>query len=802
MRSFYLISAFIGAALVTACGGGGGSPGAPGGGVDVGTNVSTQLTADLRSSNGATIQSVAAGSSAEIVATLSTKAGVAIANQTVTAIPATTTGDQLLFFPSGDSTKTDASGIARIKVSRSNLYQFGETSFTLKFSGSEQYLTTTSSVVQVRIDPPVLSLVLRDASNLPTSVVAASSTTDLVATLRFADGTPVAQKRIDITTDLTKVAFPEGSSQLTNASGVAVVRVNRAANNNGGAGTFSGSTSISGATASGALKTTVVAGEVDFSIGAVTGAAKLNLTNLDLGAATLAAYGTRQVSVQANLGTLPATSPVQVSFSTSCGQIQPAIATTNASGLAFASLTATDAAGVTPGSLGCSGKNVEITASAVGADSIRKSVNVLVAPATNLAFVVPVDPSKLRIYLENSGGATQAAIQFLLTNALGDALPSQDVSVSLKTVNGGIPKATFGTKGNVNPVTVTTDSAGRVSIPVFAGTVPTNVIVNAALVSNPLVQTDSSVLTVASGRPAQARVSLSLGKFAIRGFNFDGEETTINMALADRQGNPVPDGTAVNFVTEGGVMIPPVCVTGGVAGDSRCTVKIRTQNPRPSNGRVSILAYSAGEEDFIDGNFNNVFDCGELFTDLGTAFRDDAALYSGVPPGSVYKTGAFAVPRSPSATSCNASATPTPTKGDGVWGDADVREQGVIVFSTDEVVVTDPVWGSSPAAQWKNSVVTSRLSVNVADLNGNSVPTGSTIDAVATDSTPKLPSDGDALAPTFGTCTLLGISHTTVPNSLDPLPFSVFLKDCYSGDQVKITVTRPFAVTSYTFSVP
>lgn len=130
------------------------------------------------------------------------------------------------------------------------------------------------------------------------------------------------------------------------------------------------------------------------------------------------------------------------------------------------------------------------------------------------------------------------------------------------------------------------------------------------------------------------------------------------MSLADRQGNPVPDGTAVNFVTEGGVMIPPTCVTGAVPGDSQCTVNIRSQNPRPTDGLVSILAYSAGEEDFVDANFNNLFDCGESFTDLVTAYRDDTTTTmllskpsnTGVPNGFV--TGEFSVPRSASISTC------------------------------------------------------------------------------------------------------------------------------------------------------
>ena len=399
-----------------------------------------------------------------------------------------------------------------------------------------------------------------------TTTIGGAGTNSIVATLRFADGTPVAQKRVDITGDLTKVSFPEGASQITDSTGTAVIRVVRATGSVGGAGTLAAASSISGTSAAGASVSTVVTGSIDYSVGAVEGAAKLTLANLDLGAASLPAYGTRQVSVQANLGVVPSPTSVIVNFTASCGQVQPASVATNAAGLGTVSYSATDASGVSPSNLGCSGKTVEISASAVGADAVRKSLSILTAPATNLAFVVPADSTKMRIYLEGSGGATQSVVQFLLSNAVGEAIPSQDVLVTLKTTNPGIPKATFGTKGNTAPITLTTDSTGKISVPVFSGTVPTSVLVNAALVSNPSIQTNSSILAVASGRPTQSSLSLSLGKFAIRGFNFDGEETTVTLAMADRQGNPVPDGTAVNFTSEGGVMIPPICTTGTCRG--------------------------------------------------------------------------------------------------------------------------------------------------------------------------------------------------------------------------------------------
>jgi hypothetical protein len=799
---------------LVACGGGGGSAGTPSGGTSStggttgtgGTTVvgtaETLLTAQLKDTvTGATVNSVAAGGGTEIVATLITKDGKGVANQTVAV---NNDAEQLLFYPNGSSAKTDVNGVARISVKRSNLYEFGTATFYLIFESTDVYSQALSGVIQYRVDPPPLQLELRDTSNAVTNTIGASGLSTLKATLKFPDGTPVAQKRIDITGDLTKVAFPEGSSQLTDTNGIATIKVSRASATVGGAGTLSGAATISGTSTSGSSVSTVVTGTVDYSVGAVVGAATLSLDTLDVGAATLAAYGTRQISVRAMLGASVAPS-VQVSFSSNCGQISPATAPTNANGIAVASFTATDVAGTAVSTLGCGGKTVDISVSAVGASVQSKSLSILEAPATNLSFVVPVDLTKSRIYLTNSGGATQTPVEFLLSNARGEPIPGKDVLVSLKSLNGGIPKATFVTVGNTDSKTLTTDSFGKIAVPVFSGTIPTNVLVNAALVSNPLVQTDSSVVVIASGRPAQARVSLVRGKSAIRGFDYDGSTTTVTMSLADRQGNPVPDGTAVNFVTEGGVMIPPTCVTGAVPGDSQCSVNIRTQNPRPSNGLVSILAYAAGEEDFVDVNFNNVFDCGESYTDLVTAYRDDTAIGLqatnpawGVP--NAFVTGEFTVPRSSSASTCATGAAPSPNAGDGVWGAADVRGQVLVVFSTDDFEISNPQWVSAVDTNWSSAVVTTQLKVVIQDMKGRSVPTGSTISVSVQDNSPKAPSDGGVPIATIGGCSLVSQSHTAVPDSLGPLSLTLSLKQCVPGDLINVTLTTPAQAVTYTFT--
>lgn len=660
----------------------------------------------------------------------------------------------------------------------------------------------SSGVVVVASKNPILTLALQDASGVATNSISSSGFTILKALLTDPSGNPIANQVVSVSADAGKIIFPEGETGLTNAAGIASIKLTRATL----VATGAGSLTVTYAYKVGSIDKypdgsapltadTVISKYIGYQLSA----ANITLASMDVGASTLAAYGTRQVSVQANIDGVASTgTPVQVSFSANCGQVSPATAATNGQGVALVTYTATDAAGTALSTQGCSGKKVDISATTVGANVLTKSLNISAAPATNLSFV---SATPTRIFLANSGGLTQSIVAFKLINAREEPLLGQDVQLTLKTLNGGVPKASFGTVDNVNAVVLTTNSEGKVSVPVFSGTVPTSVLVNAALVSNPLVQTDSAVLSIASGRPAQARVSLAIEKLSIEGGSLDGVSTNVTLSLADRQGNPVPDGTAVNFVTEGGVMIPPVCYTGGTkdpisgvfsqAGSSQCTVSIRSQNPRPANGRVSILAYAAGEEDFVDANFNNVYDCGETFTDLGTAYRDDNE-------SGTFDTGEFSVPRNVSASTCAAGVAPSPQIGDGVWGAADVRRQGVIVFASSTAVITagslvavTPISGSSPVTNGLTSII-----VTVADTNGNSMPTGSKIVFSAIDDGFSVP--GYLIA----SCTVSSGLTYTLENTSTPSSFPVSLAFCTAGDSLNVKVTSPLgAVTERTFTV-
>ncbi len=661
---------------------------------------------------------------------------------------------------------------------------------------------------------PTLTPSLQTSAGAVTSSIDATSYTLLKVALKDPSGAGIAGQVISVSGDLTKLSFPEGNAALTDSTGTATIKVSRASLNATGAGAMTVSYDYKPgliASYSGSATPPTVASVVAAYIGYQVVTANITLTDLNVGSpATMPAYGTRQVSVTANINGSPATTtPVTVTFTATCGQVNPGqakpiTATTDSSGKAMVTYSATDEvlaapAVQPPSTLGCSGKTVQITASTSGATAVSQGLTVTAAPATSMSFV---GASPTRIYLANACGvspssvnpscATQSTLTFQLLNQSGEGIPGQSVVLTLKSLNGGTPKAAFDTLGSIASIELITDSKGKVSQPVYSGSVPTNVIVNAALKLTPSIQTDSSVLAIASGRPAQSRLSLALEKLAIEGFNVDGQTAGVTLNLSDRNGNPVPDGTVVNFVTEAGVMIPPTCVTGATeAGNSSCSVTIRSQGTRPVNGLVSILAYAAGEEDFTDTNGNNVYDCGEPFADLGIAYRDNAMTSSIVNP---YVAGAFTVPRAGLTSSCVTGAERVvgdgvPGSQDTVWGAADVRRQAVIVFATSAAAIT-PVPGVLPVPGLSKN----GLTFTVADLNGNSMPTGTTIGVTVGDNTPAA---GSPL------CVMFSGGNTEVPNTLGPWSVSAIYTGCETGDLVTVKVTSPLGtVTSQTYTVP
>jgi len=308
------------------------------------------------------------------------------------------------------------------------------------------------------------------------------------------------------------------------------------------------------------------------------------------------------------------------------------------------------------------------------------------------------------IYLKGSGLNETSEITFQVRDTAGNGLPNQNVRLEPTTLTGGLTL-----DGGATAVTKLSDSSGNVLVRINSGTVPTPVRVKASLVADASIATVSSNLSIAIGLPSQLNFSLSQQTINIEGYNVDGIPNTYNIIASDRLGNQVPDGTAINFIVEGG-QVEAVKFTASAGGLSRASANFITSEPRPLDGRVTVLAYALGEESFLDVNGNNAFDSTEDFQDLGNIFLDrlfddyyDKALDQFI---SLSISGS-ATCKTPSSTllalnkSIPSIVRTRSSEGvdtcDTQWGKAYVRRATETVFATSSAW---PVWNSKPGSYY------------------------------------------------------------------------------------------------------
>jgi len=216
--------------------------------------------------------------------------------------------------------------------------------------------------------------------------------------------------------------------------------------------------------------------------------------------------------------------------------------------------------------------------------------------------------------LKGTGGqgyGETSKVTFKVVDIIGSPIEGAQVDFTLSTTVGGLALSPSRGSSNASGLVTTTVQAGSISTPVRVGA-------SVTLSDGELIFVQSDLLTVTTGIPDQNSVSLSFDKFAPEGLNYDGETVQVTARLGDRFNNPVPDGTVINFTTEGG-LIESTCQTV----NSVCGVTWTSQSPRPVDHRSTVLAYAIGHETFYDANANGVFDDGDSFDDLGETFRDD-----------------------------------------------------------------------------------------------------------------------------------------------------------------------------------
>ncbi len=333
------------------------------------------------------------------------------------------------------------------------------------------------------------------------------------------------------------------------------------------------------------------------------------LTDIALSSSNLESGGSTNITLKTKDATNNVfQNDIAVEFNTSCGTFDSNSLTSSNQGDVTATYKAIDSNGNL-----CEGSQT-ITITPTNTPTSRQTVTVNIA-GVEASSIVYTTTEPVQLGANGSGSSSSGQVEFTVF-ANGRPAANQQVEISRSFAPSDF---SFVTLNNRAPRIVTSDSQGRVVVNVYPGALPGPVEIKATLVSNTDISALSKNVSVATGRATQNGFSISLSKNVLsRGA--DGDTATLTARLVDRVGNPIPDGTVVSFVSEGGRVIPNCSIS-----DGQCSVEFSTQNPRPVDDRVSIIAFVEGDKSYRDINGDNSYTAGvdSLIRNIGEFFRDD-----------------------------------------------------------------------------------------------------------------------------------------------------------------------------------
>lgn len=592
-----------------ACGGGDGSLSRDDDGSGGGGTVEEVVAISLTLSN----QNVTGQEPVTVTATV-TQDGAAYTGKVVTF-----SSDYGAFSPSSGTALTDSAGVAEITLTAGNVRGASEITASVS-SGEEATIGFTTQGDDIGVVGDInITVTLVDSEGNDTDTITSSKPGKIIAEINGISSPLI----VNFVTTVGEIPIATAITDENNQASVDIL-----AGSSLGAGTVTASIE-SGETGQELL----VVGSSSVTIGSgdpfVEGQAEISLSQISAGGTTVVT-----VNIIDDQGAL-FTEPVEVNFSSSCSSSGSAVLSspiTTSNGIATSTYLAQGCVDDDP---------INVTANAGGINlSATTTVNVLPADVGSIEFVSSV-PENISILGTGSlGGSESSIVKFRVLDTNSNPVNNQVVNFALNTDVGGI---------QLIPDSATTNSEGIVQTVINSGTVATSVRVQATIDgSDPAISSQSSVLVVSTGIPDQDSFSLSATILNPEGWDRDGTTVEVTARLADAFNNPVPDGTAVSFTTEGG-SIEPSCVTQGGA----CTVTWTSQFPRPEGhvllhntddennfnanqpdeihvpeqyntlgqqygGRATIIATAIGEESFPDLNGNGRFDASEATAFAGT----------------------------------------------------------------------------------------------------------------------------------------------------------------------------------------
>jgi hypothetical protein len=496
-----------------------------------------------------------------------------------------------------------------------------------------------------------------------------------------------------------------------------------------------------------------------------------------LSTATLSAGGTTALSLTVvdQNHSLYIANPVTVTFSSPC------IASGQANILPAGSQTPVTSITTTTGSInasyvanGCNGSDAIDATAVVGGQNLLAQGTLTVAAAT-VGSIEFVSATPTTIGLKGTGLGDTSVVVFKVLDSVGGPQSGVTVNFSVNTNVGGL---TF------SPTTAVSAADGTVQTVVASGTAHTSIRITAtipATQTTPAISAQSSQLTITTGLPTSNAFSIAVGAPTypkgsltvnlacpnVEAWNQDGVTVPFTVFLADRYGNPAPDGTAVTFTTNAG-QVAGSCPTSSDTGASggtgssaaQCTVTWTSSNPRPydteantanpnnpvildalnqfGDGRGEVLAYATGEESYTDLAGTGYYQVGDPFVQLSEPFLDEhesGAFYSysttnaGVTSNiadwflDFYGTGAYEAPKSTNAfvgITCSGGTPSAPTTCSTTT--LPISASHTIIMSTGTAYIA-PLQSSLTVAVG----ATATAYFQVLDLHGNAMPAGTQI---------------------------------------------------------------------------
>lgn len=558
---------------------------------------------------------------------------------------------------------------------------------------------------------------------------------------------------------------------LTNAEGVASIAIKPANITDTGSYQLSATAEYDGKTAtSNPYYFTLQAANILF--------ANLSATNavLESGASTNINLKTQDASTGENQNN------VTVNFTTSCGTFDNSSVVSSNQGDVTSTYKAIDANGKL-----CEGTQTITVSGSNGAISKTISVNIASIEANSLVYT----SDAVNLGIQSSGSASSGQIEFTV---YANGVPASNKDVNIELVRGpeGLSFVTF---GNKTAKTLKSDSTGKIVVNLYPGNKPGPVEIKATLASNSNVYALSKNVAISTGRVTQNGLSISVSKNSLQN-DKDGDTATVTARMVDRVGNPVPDGTVISFLAEGGSITPNCASTAG-----SCSVTLATQNPRPVDNRVTVLAYVEGDKSFIDVDGDNVYNAAidkledkyGNSTNIGDFFRDDNEdnTYNANLGEFIYKRGATGICGASTMTQPNVTGTCDTNL------DAVIRQQILFAFASD----TPTFYGVSGVNTIMTDITSNTFTFQVYGNSAKTVPmpSGTTVAVTVKDNTDNnLVCEADILS---GDVTVPSVVAMLTPSTFgldsnEGVKYTARLQKCVVGDDVKITINAPNKITT------